>query len=262
GKIWAEKPSHELKNLVSKYDGEPYGERGTVWLSAGRINSVIEILGNKLTRPDYFANATVGINCEAGFISFAEDGTPTLQPHCKDHRQRHMMRGTWTPGTNVDQLVRDCLQTNFKGDEDAEQMIDVIQEATGAAALGCAAHKRAKAIVLWGETADNGKSTVLDFIGAGVPETALAVGPPKRFGNEKFACQLVGKQLNAVGELGTATVLATEELKGMITGDKQSARDVYKSVCTFVPSAQHIFACNQLPAFHGGMGWEIQRRLL
>jgi phage/plasmid-associated DNA primase len=172
------------------------------------------------------------------------------------------MRGTWTPGSAADRRVRDCLQTNFKGDEDAEQKIDLIQEATGAAALGCAAHKRAKAIVLWGETADNGKSTVLDFISAGVPETALAVVPPKRFGDPKFAYQLAGKQLNAVGELGTAPVLAAEEFKGMITGDKQSARDLYKSVCTFVPTAQHIFACNQLPAFQGGMGWEIQRRLL
>jgi phage/plasmid-associated DNA primase len=76
------------------------------------------------------------------------------------------MRGNWAPDTNADQLVRDCLQTNFKGDEDAQQKIDVIQEATGAGMLGCAAHKRAKAIVLWGETADNGKSTVLDFISA------------------------------------------------------------------------------------------------
>jgi phage/plasmid-associated DNA primase len=86
--------------------------------------------------------------------------------------------------------------------------------------------------------------------------------PPKRFGDPKFAYQLAGKALNAVGELGTAPVLAAEEFKGMITGDKQSARDLYKSVCTFVPTAQHIFACNQLPAFHGGMGWEIQRWLL
>jgi len=263
GKIWAERPQHELENLVGKYDGEPNQlSSRPVMLNAGRIASIIAILRAKLAKPDFFANAAVGINCEDGFISFADDGTPTMQPHSKDHRQRHIMRGRWTPNTNADQRVRDCLQTNFKGDEDAEQKIDVIQEATGAAMLGCAAHKRAKAIVLWGETADNGKSTVLDFIGAGVPETALAVVPPKRFGNEKFAYQLVGKQLNAVGELGTATVLATEELKGMITGDKQSARDVYKSVCTFVPSAQHIFACNQLPAFHGGMGWEIQRRLL
>jgi putative DNA primase/helicase len=264
GKIWAERPQHELENLVSKYDGEPYGYFAdkTVKLNAGRIASIIAILRAKLTKPNFFTNAAVGINCEEGFISFAEDGTPSLEPHSQDHRQRHMMRGTWTPDTNADQSVRNCLQTNFKGDEDAERKIDVIEEATGAAMLGCAAHKRAKAIVLWGETAGNGKSTVLDFISAGVPETALAVVPPKRFGNEKFAYQLAGKQLNAVGELGTAPVLAAEEFKGMITGDKQSARDVYKSVCTFVPTAQHIFACNQLPAFHGGMGWEIQRRLL
>jgi phage/plasmid-associated DNA primase len=263
GKVWAEIQQHELKNLIGKYDGEPYGYWGDsiVMLNAGRIASIISILQAKLTKPDFFANAAIGFNCEAGFIAFAEDGKPTLQPHSKDHRQRHPMRGTWTPGTNADQIVRDCLQTNFKGDEDAEAKIDALGEATGAAMLGKAVHKGAKALWLYGDTADNGKSTVIEFISAGVPSTAGVSVPPHKLGDPQFAITTAGKYLNAVGELD-ASAIPTTVFKSMITGDKITAKEVYKPACTFTPTAQHIYGCNRLPAFQGGMGWDIRKRIL
>jgi phage/plasmid-associated DNA primase len=259
---WKEIPPHQIEQQLHKYDGMPAGKDAKpINLGQGRILSIVAIVAAKLTKPDFFANAAVGINCEAGFISFADGGTPTLQPHSKDHRQRHVMQGTWTPGSNADQLVRDCLQTNFKGDEDAEQKIDALGEAAGAAMLGKAVHKGGKALWLYGDTADNGKSTVIDFIAAGVPSTSSVSVPPHKLGDRQFSVTLAGKLLNTVGELDTSAIPATV-FKSMITGDKITGKEVYLPVCTFTPTAQHIYGCNRLPSFQGGMGWEIRKRIL
>jgi len=264
GEIWEELQDFKFKNLISTYDGEEYYssfELRTVRMSAPRINPISDILIARLTKPDFFANAAIGINCKDGFITFDDAGTPTLQPHAKDHRQRHMMRGAWKPGTNADQLVRRCLQTNFKGDEDAEQKIDVIGEATGAAMLGKAVHKGAKALWLYGDTADNGKSTVIDFVSAGVPESAAVSVPPHKLSDPQFAALLAGRLLNTVGELDPSGIPSTN-FKSVITGDKITGKEVYKPAFPFTPTAQHIYGCNRLPAFQGGMGWDIRKRIL
>jgi hypothetical protein len=39
------------------------------------------------------------------------------------------LRGNWSPETGASSLVRSCLQRNFKGDEDAEQKLDLLAEA-------------------------------------------------------------------------------------------------------------------------------------
>jgi phage/plasmid-associated DNA primase len=73
---------------------------------------------------------------------------------------------------------------------------------------------------------------------------------------------LRGKLLNAVAELGSAGVIAGDAFKKMITGDEFAARDVFKATFTYRPQAQHIFACNAMPAFQGGIDPGVLRRLL
>jgi hypothetical protein len=41
-----------------------------------------------------------------------------------------------------------------------------------------------------------------------------------------------------------------------------SGRDVYRSLIEFRPVAQHIYSCNQLPKFSGGMDRGVRRRVL
>jgi putative DNA primase/helicase len=48
----------------------------------------------------------------------------------------------------------------------------------------------------------------------------------------------------------------------MITCDEFTARGLYKDPITYRPRAQHIFACNSMPAFQGGIDRGVLRRLL
>ena len=48
----------------------------------------------------------------------------------------------------------------------------------------------------------------------------------------------------------------------MITGEPIDARNPYERPINFRPIAQHVFACNKLPRFEGGMDRGVRRRLL
>jgi putative DNA primase/helicase len=52
-----------------------------------------------------------------------------------------------------------------------------------------------------------------------------------------------GKLLNAADEVSSAAI-ASDTFKAVVTGEPVSGRDVYRSVITFRPVAQHIFATN------------------
>jgi putative DNA primase/helicase len=268
GSRWEAIPKHELSQLVQDLDGKRYRAAddtpAVILINEPRIEGVLKVLGDRapLAQPDFFNTRPPGINCESGFIVFDMTGRSRLEPHAPEHRQQHVLRGNWTPGTGNGQRVRDCLMRNFLGDEDAQQKLDLLAEAAGVAALGLGGSKDAKAIIFVGEAADNGKSTVLDLIRAGLPENAGTALPPSKFGDDHHAVLLRGKLLNAVAELGTAGVIAGDAFKKMITGDEFAARGLYKDTFTYRPRAQHIFACNSMPAFQGGVDRGVLRRLL
>ncbi len=119
-----------------------------------------------------------------------------------------------------------------------------------------------KAVVFKGEKAGNGKSQVLDLIRGLLPEDAVVSIPPGKFGDERYSIKLAGKLLNATDELGTSRAIASDRFKQIVTGDPITARDVWVSAVTFRPTAQHVFATNDLPAFEGGMDRGVRRRLV
>jgi len=102
----------------------------------------------------------------------------------------------------------------------------------------------------------------LDLIRGLLPPSALASVPPCKFGDEKYVAKLVGKLLNTSDELGSAKAIASDAFKALVTGEPVPARELYKPAIDFRPQAQHVFACNQLPTFHGGMDRGVMRRLL
>ena len=71
----------------------------------------------------------------------------------------------------LSKLLRGC----FTGDPDAQQKIDLIAEIAGSAALGHGTRlTQPKAVVFKGETAENGKSQVLDLLRGLLPASAQA----------------------------------------------------------------------------------------
>jgi P4 family phage/plasmid primase-like protien len=264
GMHWEAIPAHQLSKLVQHLDGTKYlhkDEEKTLAISAHKVDGVLKLLAHQLAKPDFFREHLPGINCESGFIVIDSGGNPTLEKHSAGHRQQHVLRGQWTPRAGVGELVRNCLRRNFTGDDDAEQKLDLLAEVAGVAALGLGGSKDGKAVIFVGESAGNGKSTILDLIKAGLPENARTALPPSKFSDTHHAVLLRGKLLNAVAELGTAGVIAGDAFKKMITGDEFAARGLYKDTITYRPRAQHVFACNAMPPFQGGIDPGVLRRL-
>lgn len=268
---WCPIPDHELRLAAHDYDGAffktPSGEPSGVKLSKSRIDSILHEMTTLLADPAFFATAPVGINCASGFIRFAADGTPSMERHHRDHRCRHTLAGRWKPGPTTvlpaESLLARLLSGVFAGDADADDKIRLLAEVAGSAALGYATKLRQpRAVVLKGETAENGKSQVLDLIRGMLPASAIASVTAGRMGDERHIIGLVGKLLNASDELSSSSAVASDTFKAIVTGEPVQGRDVYKSRIEFRPQAQHLFATNTLPVFQGGMDRGVQRRLL
>ena len=266
---WEAIADEDLWKAVHRYSRAAYttpaGTPALVALNASRTKSVIECMARHLTAAEFFAAAVTGINCASGFIVFAWDGTPTLEQHSPDHRQRHTLPGSWHPGTSAAPPDLSLLSTLFKGcfrgDPDAQQKIDLVAEVGAAAALGIATKLRNPlAVLMLGPSAENGKTEVQTAISSVLPASAVSCVSASELGDERHIVGLIGKKLNVVSELSTDAI-ASEKFKAVITGDLVSGRAVRQLRAEFRPVAQHLFATNALPTFKGGIDRGVKRRL-
>lgn len=259
-----------LRVTVHSYDGAEYetpsGEPSRVKLGKGRIDSILNECATLCSEPDFFITRPIGINCASGFIQFDCKGAPTLVPHNQFMRCRHTLPGQWQLGNGAEppegSLLAKLLGGAFLGDPEANEKVTLLAEVCGAAALGYATHLiQPKAVILYGQTAENGKSQILDLARGLLPANAICSVPAARMGDERHVIGLVGKLLNATDELSSAAV-ASDTFKSIVTGEPIEGRDVYKSRIEFRSIAQNLFATNNLPAFQGGIDRGVQRRLL
>lgn len=255
----------DMLERIRRFDGVRPAEGRRVQLNRARIDSIQHIVDGILDHPGFFDIAPIGINCRNGFVTFDAQGSPSIAAHHPSQRQLHRLDGRWTgaavkiPETS---LLGKLLHGCFRGDADAQDKIDILAEAAGAAALGISTRLASpKAIILFGPKAENGKSQVLDLLRALLPETAHAAVSPARIGDDRYAVQLAGPLLNATDELGEAAIFS-DGFKSAVTGDWMTGRDVYRSAVRFRPRALHMLACNALPVFRGGMDAGVRRRLL
>jgi putative DNA primase/helicase len=266
GKRWAEVPDNMLRRACHHYDGRGFGEKGTVKLSQSRINSILHEMGVMCAQPDFFSAAATGVNCANGFIEFDKGGKPSLVPHDPNQRVRHIIPTKWQADTDWTweaPLLNTLLDGCFQNDADKAERIALLGEVCGAAALGYATKlKQAKALILHGPQANNGKSEIIKVIGGVLPSDATVAVSPSKFDLDPMFVRLRGKLLNAVAELGTSRAISSDAFKATITGDERTARDVYKAAEEVRPIAQHVMATNNLPPFQGGFDNGVKRRLI
>ena len=267
---WEPIPQEDLWKAVFVYDGAGYrgarGEPSNIKVGKSRVESVIACMVALLHKAKFFADAATGINCEAGFITFAADGTPKLGLHDPEHRHRHVLAGRWPRLFTQEQLQASLLgrllNGCFKDDPDCAGKKKLLGEIAGVAALGYSTRMvEPKAVVLFGKFAENGKSQILALLRALLPKEAVSNISPAKFDDRTYLCQLPGKLLNAPDELAGTDAIASQIFKQVITGEPVMARDVYRPAFEFQPRAQHVYATNNLPTFKGGMDRGVRRRL-
>jgi P4 family phage/plasmid primase-like protien len=268
GRVWKVLEEADFqREFVSPYDGARYGSEGVVKFNKSKVESISWLTARNMEIGEFFVHAESGINCENGFVRFHPDGRPELVPHDADHRSRHMLPGGWNPAENFelpkDSLLSRFLNGLFRDDEDAADKRALLQEVAGAVVAGMGTRLgQPKAIVLFGRSANNGKSTMLDLLEGLVGATACSHISPHRFDHPNAAIAMRGKLLNTSAELTTADVIQSDTFKSAITGEPIPGKILYKDMVDFRPIAQHVIATNKLPPFAGGIDKGVRRRLL
>jgi phage/plasmid-associated DNA primase len=268
GHRWEPVTDGSLTRLVQRWDGAAYPDgrqERRVRLGRSRINSAIANLVALRDQQGWSHAAPRGLACDGGFIRLADDGTPAVEPHRREHRVRHLIPGRWPADDYAERLQGSLLQKLligcFEGDPDAREKLLLVGEAAGSAAFGLATRIKAPmALILVGETAENGKSQVLAMLEGLVPPGAVCSISPAKMADERYLPVLAGKLLNIAGELSTAAI-ASDAFKEVVTGDLVSGREAYARATSFRPVAQHVFATNVLPGFRGGVDAGVLRRL-
>ncbi len=255
----------EIVGLIRKFDRQEPKIGGAVKLNKARIESIRTILEIILEAPEYFSDRPIGVNCRDGFITFDRNGVARIAEHHPDQRQLFVLDARWRPGPVIlpeDSLLAILLDRSFRGDADGSEKASILAEAAGVAALGLGTRMTApKALILYGPSAENGKSQILALFRSLLPDCAHTAVSPSRMGDDRYVIQLAGPVLNATDEMGEAAIFS-EAFKSAVTGDWMMGRDVYKSALRFQPRALNVLATNRLPSFKGGMDAGVRRRLL
>lgn len=262
---WRRIDDVDIRRLAHRYDGAAIGN-AKLKLTKARLDSILHEAAVMATEPGFFDKSAVGINCKSGFLTVERNGAIRVSEPSPEHRVQYVIGAEWKPdaptwraGSLMEKLLTGC----FYGDADASEKIELIGEIMGSAAVGCATRLlEPKAAVLWGQSAGNGKSQVLDAARGLLPAEAVAAIPPGKFSDDKFVMDLAGKALNCADELSSAYAIGSDSFKAIITGEPITARSAYRNPSTFRPKAQHIFAANVLPPFNGGFDAGVQRRLI
>lgn len=262
---WALVPISEVNMMIRKYDGIRIRGKGIFKVNQTQVNGVVKALQDLLCVPNFFVDQSPGINCLSGLISFNEDLTVHVLCHDPAHKQRHVIECDWSVaelenpnGPLFEMLLDGC----FSGDVDKAEKILLVEEILGAVALGnLKLLPEQKAFILFGGTAANGKSQFLEIARGLNSEDATATIPLGSFSKTEWLFKLAGKKANIVDELSSAQVVVSDVFKSVVTGEPTGAKDLYRSPTTIVPTAIHILATNDLPAFTGGIDRGVERRL-
>lgn len=165
--------------------------------------------------------------------------TYELSPHDPNIISRNQFPFDYEPDAPCpewEEALKEILQT--------QDQIDLFQEMFG---LCFTQEIFGKALVFYGATGQNGKSTLLkvlkDMLG---PENICAI-EPMHLDKAHNIARLDGKLANICTELSVKGVVADGPLKSIITGDPIEGCHKYLNSFTFDPYCKILYACNELP---------------
>lgn len=108
--------------------------------------------------------------------------------------------------------------------------------------------KLQKAFILYGNTARNGKSTLIDIIIHLLGDNNVGTVPFKEISKNKFAgAGIKGKLLNVGSEMTDEFIDDVSNFKMYITGDEVEIEEKFKPRQKIKPYAKFIFNANELP---------------
>ena len=251
----------ELRQEIHKLEGARFGKREKLKVMKPLIDGVINELSAMCYEPEFFANSRIGVNCENGFVSISPLGEIRLEPHQPEHAQRDHSIHRWNPHcSELPPKLRDMFSVCFE--ENANEFSITILEFIGLALTG--SHhlmRQPKALIFYGASGANGKSTLQEVIEGIMPVGSVSHVSPESFSKEQYVVGLIGKKMNLSDEVPKDKQLQSDRFKALITGDPVMGKRIYRNPFAFRSKAMHILATNNRPTFSHIDGG-LMRRLL
>ena len=104
-----------------------------------------------------------------------------------------------------------------------------------------------KAFIFYGQTAENGKSTLLEIICKLIGIENVCHVSIHSLQDKFYASELKNKLLNAVPELSNIALRTAEIFKAVITGDRISTEKKFRDREEAKTYAKHVFTTNEIP---------------
>ena len=181
GLCWRIIPDSELRQLVHELDQKKTKSGKLIQVSKQFIDGCLYELMSMCSNSGFFENQPMGVNCKNGFLEMSLDRKTKLLDHDPNHKQRFIFDAKWD---NEDSIFSGYLQKLIEGcflglDEIVKgQLIRLIQQILGVSITGIATKLSTPiCFVLYGPSASNGKSQILELIRSLLPKDACSSIP-------------------------------------------------------------------------------------
>lgn len=116
-----------------------------------------------------------------------------------------------------------------------------------------------RAFFFWGESGDNGKSTIIKMLQNFVGDLYTSV-PLDKFDDDTTVYSLLGKILNVADDINASYLEKSSNFKTIASGDPIMIRPIYSPATTLSSKATLVFTCNEIPVFKDKSGG-IKKRM-
>ncbi|NMA74436.1 MAG: DNA primase [Bacteroidales bacterium] len=110
-----------------------------------------------------------------------------------------------------------------------------------------------RAFFFWGESGDNGKSTIIKMMQSFVGDLYTSV-PLDKFDDDTTVYSLLGKILNVADDINASYLEKSSNFKTIASGDPVMIRPIYSPATTLNSKATLVFTCNEIPVFKDKSG--------
>lgn len=196
---------------------------------------------NRKVQPSWFNGTTKGfVNFKNGVLDLK---TKELLPHDTKFGFRYVLPYGYLYGSGSgkwENFIHDITE----GDT---QVGRILQEFAGYTVCGGGDYRWHKALVLYGPTASNGKSTYVDMLKRVIGESNAADVPLQELSHATRRLLLEGKLANFSRETDANSLKSSEMFKLMSEGGEMTVKQLYHGEYTVNNTAKMFLLCNDLP---------------
>lgn len=249
--IWSHLSDREIKSSIQDMfhgvECSKVGSAGTILkyrlnIAPRKRDAVLDAIRyeGRICDDKFFDDPPGGIVFTNGYLNYE---TMKLEPHSPHHRARFGMDYEYIPDAKYTKWL-DYMRGLFLHDDDKEAKIEALQEFFGACVFGKATVYQ-RALILFGETANNGKSTFIEIVMRALfaPESRSSIHPSD-WNRDYYRRSMSGVLINNCGEIAEGSISSPEQFKTMITGGETQGRSVRHDPTVFVPICGQVVESN------------------